>query len=1016
MPVLKERRTGGHYLVGSLFGRSVVTWQIGSDGLGYLRACGVSPGSSVSTAQLQYLHSLGWVWTGQTGVDQGSGGACGMEVPLAGLISWAETGDPTRLLAVLAEARLDLRRCYSQTFVEWARGMVPGASLAPLTDLTYAAFVEYGGRRSAARLNGLHQQLLAADGGLAVLWHWVRLAGHVVRWAEMADELPAAWRGTAYEAVDHVLRQPPVAGPATGSVAPGPATLAVHGVVPYLQWLVDDQEVRLVLPGGPLAKGARVTWTVEGREQTAPVVHPAPAHDWLEEACSGPLACAAAWDVAVRTATTPEQCQIVRHHVKVPADAGVVVFDRNGRAVDGRVALLSPGTYWVLTAEDAVSTGPLARAGIEVIDEAAFEPVGWAKWSGALVSLAAGAQLGPYHVGSLRGTVSWELVAPADPVEFVQPTKAYVGCLPLVTVTASDDTLLADAQVAVGPPGAALRSWPLQPSPADGANPGLLVVRDGQRTIDLSLDPRSVGAGGRCVVRLMAPHLPPSGTPAALHFIALPGCQVSYSIDDEHPEESRAVEIVADGEVVAGPDSRVMCSPGSRHTIYLRDRLVAPLASFSVLPRGASTPAVLSVRVPVSRAALQSHDAPLPSWQRLPLTIERDAIRLDTVLLLELADEPLVTSRGELVCRLSTGEPMVAGRSNGRASRFRVPLHQWLPSIGPCTSAAVSVHCAGSWRVIANVVGHMPPEPVPAWHPTDRHQGLFDALSARGSDRSAAEACAAACECALAETGCPDWFAELYLTRLARLHLVWGDLQGTVEVIGRLRSRCGGTPDGQELQTRVHVRSGKLDGHELLQAVATLMGLPDSPGQRMALAESTYRLARAGKGGVGALAGCRRGLLSLPDGGRLEGPDAALLLGLVTVLLDEIPPAALVEGLGSWGKALGLVAHYLHHPRETNRAKPRHAAPVDPPCVWARVDAMYVAVALGQIAGCSVEHAQAVLRTLCAEGPYMPRKELLLARQLVIDGELDEAKQWYRRILDSRDAQRGADVAIHEIP
>src|SRR5262245_22398133 len=115
----------GYYLSDNLPWVGFCTWQIGREGLGYLRDRGIErEGDHVSVGDRDELRQRGWIWV--TGTHPGrvpsDVAVLGADLrPLAEELSrWAASGSLDELERILHRTNDDQRhRCFSSSFLKW---------------------------------------------------------------------------------------------------------------------------------------------------------------------------------------------------------------------------------------------------------------------------------------------------------------------------------------------------------------------------------------------------------------------------------------------------------------------------------------------------------------------------------------------------------------------------------------------------------------------------------------------------------------------------------------------------------------------------------------------------------------------------------------------------------------------------------------------------------------------------------------------------------------------------------
>jgi hypothetical protein len=1016
MAVLKERQSGGYFLLGPAYpGTPMATWQLGQPGLNYLRSHGVEIGSRVPVPIMAELREHGWIWTGGSGVGDATDPEDIPEPVIEELIAWGTTGYVDDLIEALRVTHLSLPHCITEAFISWLLGYEEGVRLHDLVEVSLSDFNSYLRGRSTYTLNALHFQLAETEGGNRVLWHWTRMIAHVEHYLANIQQMPSSWQGTIYEMVTNLLQEILTPSQRERSAAKP----RKQQPAPYLCWKVHDQEVGIVLPAQSIKREEKLSWKVEQEEWIHPKVRNLPDRMLSEESYSDPLEFSPAWKIEVHVTKADNPPEITPHQIQLPSNTSYVLFDSQGKLVDAEEEL-SSGDYLVLEAPDPEGVPLEDLRGVTLIEEFDFEPWGWEGWTGHLLCLNPGVRLGAYRISGQRHAIEWKLEqAENSEVDFSQPTPVFTGRWPRILISTSDELLLHDARVVVEENYSRKKvTLPLTVNASVTSPDDLLIEEEDEFILDLNRARDIAGLSGIFEVRLFLSSQPRSSDLEPIQFVALPDTQLGYVEDPIHPQESRALLVETQASAIADERCRIEREENGRYFISSEDPIREPMANFTLTFSSPKIEIPLSVRLPTSRAAVLSREDRVPDWKPLPIQVSLFDIHLNSRIKLELCDAPETSVSDELVCRRPDGQLLIAGKQSGNSSAFYIPLYNWQENIGIQTSTQIQVSCGDRWIPLADVQGrgeNRTPRPEPPVEIVDPYQQLMQELDECVVDQQQAMRVFEKIRGLLEEQNCPAWFADLFQIRVVRSHLFWGELDKAQDRLDDLREKESLAGDVERFETLIRLRSETLDEYGILEAERVISNWEEGPEKQLARAECAYRLSRVGSGGRGGLDACARILQDWGSGGPIDRIEACQLHALVRFLLDEFVDSENSTILGCWGDILSESSRYLHQPLGTFH--PDRVAELDAswPSIWCRRDCQYIAAVLGQERGMGIQDCRNYLDDLERVMICFPRKELLIARQLKQDQKEREALGLYQEILHSRDTYRGYDVVLNEM-
>jgi hypothetical protein len=533
MPVPKLRRYvggSGYYLKDYLHGAGHCTWQIGDEGIAYLRQRGVkADGDWVGPRDRNELRARGWIWlTGEGGRSHLPDGALVLPAELRTLAEdlarWATQGGLHALQGVLHGRHGDQReRCFSAGFLKWLARLDPGRLLADLDAISAPDFDDLAAP-DLDRLNDPLHAFFARRGDTHVLWQLAQVVGLVARQRRGNSTCPVRWERD-YSVLQRLfwlldrltLPADPDKEGRTRQRRPGRSALRVR---PLIVWGVEAQEVVAVLPEQTLSPDVLgIAW------QVSPGDAPPPQH-WresdgqrVEETRSQPLLPAPAYRIEthLRFQSGHPSCDD-RVVVGLPDDPpSWVLFAPEGTLLGCEEgSLLSVGEYLALVRKEAAEQ-LLRRRGVTGEERIPFTPVGWHGWQGWRLQLAAGADVAPYVVENAT-TTAWELEQPpASEVVWRERLPVYVGHWPRIYI--SDPGAFAGAvlEVAHEPYGHVAHLLPV------GEPGGIPLSSDGEQAF-LDLPAAGALAGCHGTLRLTCrPPVRPDASPLVARLVRVGG-------------------------------------------------------------------------------------------------------------------------------------------------------------------------------------------------------------------------------------------------------------------------------------------------------------------------------------------------------------------------------------------------------------------------------------------------------------------------------------------------------------
>jgi hypothetical protein len=1011
MPTLRRYSDrDGFHLKDYLHGVGYCTWQIGPEGLAYLRERGVrTDRDRVTAAEREYLRAKGLIWRlGDGGVrtPPRTPEERALENLVAGLVRWASQGGARALAGVLyGQDRDECVRCFSAPFLGWLAGLDGDQGLAGLDGISWPDFEQMAAARLGRLADPLHQRLVER-GDTLVFWQLARIVGRVAQHREASSVRPPSWE-TNYPVLYRLFALLDSVAGGSGPRMPrsGPRPREGLTLPPCIRWEVDFQQVVAVLPTQRLRPGESITWEVSGVPAPPPEVWPGQAGAQVEETRSPPLDPAHLYAVTI---TVQPGSHDKTHRFFLPIeDVPGVLFAADGALLSSEEGLVHPPGDYLALVPHAQTEALLGRKGVSLLERVEVGPSGWRGrgWRGYRLRLAPGAEFGPYQIQGTKDDATWQAeVPPAQAVDFVNSLPVWIDGWPRLRIR--DPEIFAGAVVEVmreGLSGCGGTRLVLGVG-TDGGVP-LCPEADGYY-LDLAAAPRLKGVYGTVRLACRLPALP-DGTPLTTALVRCPSLQLGYVDDPATPDTARAVLARSPHPMMAGEDTRVTAGGQSEMVLCARRPVESPGVTL-LLPE---VQVELRIRIPAARARLLSPQAGVLPWQTLPVELDLAAVGLDDRLRVELLEEPELEN-GRLLCHLVGGLDENTGRPSGPPRTFDIELHRWRDRPDFRAGGTVQVRGARCWRDLARLsrAEAGPPETL---QPVSSRDKLIVALGAAVGRADSAEALSLAVECQkrASAAGSPAGDRELLPVAAARAYLALGDLTQAEACLDGLRNRRD-LPDCQVILATVELRQGRLLGpDELAQHRQALPeGLADSPEMALLLAEFSYHFAHCmGGRALGSWQDCweqsgrARPLLSAtPLPRRAERVDASLLRGIASLILAKVPDItdnSPETEQGAWLKCLEFGARYLRTPwLRPLRLMEVPFPPGDAPTVFRKTDVALVRLLLYQAVGDVVQSRQLLTELDRSLGEAFFATGLLRARQTRLEG--GDAREGYRRVIE----------------
>jgi hypothetical protein len=1026
----------GYYLKDYCYGAGHCTWQIGPEGLAWLRKRGVTQdGDHVSPRDRDTLLQRGLIWT------TGEGGPPGLVAPAlspvleklaADLVGWARQGGLRELTEVLCDWYGDQRdQCFSHSFLTWLGQLTP-PSVAGLDGISAPDFDDLATPSVLARLTDPLHRHFAEQGNTHVLWRLACLVGLVSRQRLGSTTCPPAWEQQRALCRLFALLAPlePTRDPR--APIPGRAASSLLCLRPFLRWDVDLQQVVIVLPEQQLPPGVHgLTWEVTPGSCPQPEVWRSSDGWRVREASSHALPPASHYTVTTALCRSPAAAdQAERAGFALPEET-CVLFDLDGDLLaweDG--AARSPGEYLALVRTDQRDALG-ARAGVAAVERIVLGPVGWRGWQGWRMRLAPGADLPPYLIAG-AAAVSWEVdPAPLAPVVWREALPVWPGSWPRLRV--SD--------------GAAFAGAVLEVTPEDPAGPPRF-LRFGS---DLRLQPTGpAGAATFHLGEVRALHnlfgslrltcrvpAAPDQPPLTARFIRLPSLRLGYVPDPLEPNRARAVRVQGPDLLLRGlrVEAETETLPDGEGVILRARHPVHSPGVDAVLPAGHGA---LRLRVPVSRCALQQGGQLRGDWRPLPLIdLDLASVGIDDRVFLEL-HEPADLENGALLCRLVGGGEVAAGRALARPAPlavFALELHRWRDALGTDVQGTIQVRGRSRWLEVARLLQRqvVAPPPPPGPEPVGERAQLMTRLEKdldrgeRGPAWQLAEECLARARAPSASAADCDLLPLAAARAFLAFASDFGDLRRAADCLAGLAERTD-LPEALVLRETVTWRLaswGIATETLTLERVERLSWLPRVPRRLLLEAEGWYHLARnvpcGSAGAWGSALELAERFLGLPEtrGDRMERRDARLLAALSRLMLAQEPMPSEPEEADAWLQAVGFAVSYVRTPwRQPLSPENVPTLGQQAPTIFQPADADLLRFITAQARGENPSGPFA--ESLGQRGTeWFFAVQLLRARQARWSGRLLEARSQYERLLEQTQID-GPDfllaVAVEEMP
>jgi hypothetical protein len=1031
MPRLRKYAYGsGYYLTDYLQGVGYCTWQIGREGLGYLRDRGVEmSGDHVSGRDRNELRDRGWIWVTGAHPDRLPPGVAVLPAdlrPLAEELSrWAARGSLDELQRILHGTHSDHRDCcFSPSFLKWLAALDAGLGLAGLDVISAPDFEDSAAPVLDALREPLHS-FFARRGETHVLWQLARVVALVARQQRGSPTCPALWR-ERYPVLHRLFVQigelafP--ARPARQSVRLGRPNRLGLVSPPCVVWEVDLQQVVALLRPQTLPSGVRgMTWRMDSVEAV-----PQP-QTWteadgvrVEETRSRPLSPARSYLIETELhGQSPPFSE--RHRIELP-DGFVpcILFAADGTMLGvADESALPPGDYLALVKRE-IAGRLFQRRGVRQVERIDIAPVGWHGWQGWRLCLDPGAEVAPYIVEADSSPATWDVEPPPETVvRWRETLGVYVGCWPRLFVTSPE--AFTSAIIEVGREPAAQADHLL----AVGAPGGVPLQGEGERHF---LDFEAVASLERYygTVRLICrPPAQPDAPPLTARFIRLPQMTLAYVPDPVRPEQALAVHVQGNADLLDGligdSDTELLRGPEG---IVLRAK--APHVSPGVCAKLSGNEAAVRVRVPATRLGLVTEGSGFLGWQEPPLSdLDLSTIETGDRLRIELHEEPALED-SRLLCRLVGGDEIAAGwliGSGGPVWQFEVELHRWRDGFGLTSAGTIQARTHRRWADIVLLrEREEPTRPVSPPEPVSERTRLVLALeeALARDDRAEIRQVATECQAHITDTMATPVDRELLLLAVARASAVAAAGKNDLREAERCLAELGDRPDLPEVEIIrriVGLRHSNRPGSGCRMSVDEVErlshGLPNLPQAILFRAECWYRFCRqARESASGAWQTCLdlSGRFLARTTGRPWERGAALLLRAIARLMlalePDSPPTATSSAAptDAWLAALRLAAQSVRTPRYRVAPRAVPKLPDEDISILSPEDAALVRIIVAHAAGCPADEAHFADLSSWGREQFFAIS-LLRARQARLKGNELEAREAYNRVL--REAMNG---------
>jgi hypothetical protein len=1046
MPRLRKYADGnGFYIKDYLYGTGFCTWQIDVQGLAYLRDRGVfGEGDQVSGADRNHLLEKKLIWSLGDGPRPDGPTASVPTSPetkqlASALRHWATTGGVQQLTPILYRQPGDHRdRCFSSAFISWLGRLDAGLTLADLDQLSAPDFDDLANPLLEKLKDEPLHHLFAFNGDTHVLWQLSKVVGFVAQQFRGDRICPEAWK--ASQPVLHRLfaileqRDDSTSKDAVGKKKPH-ARRRLLALRPTLRWEIDFQRVVIVLPEQILPSEIEgVSWSVSPGGCDQPQLWPVEGGRRMDEVCSHALAPSPSYRIVVtlRQGDSGEARTESTLINLVDRLEPCVLFSTSGELLPCEEGEIHPSGEYLALLRAEKRAEFFCRKGIHEAERIPVAPAGWHGWEGWQIQLSAGADIGPYEIHDFDGAASWEPAAPPrSEIIWREATPVWVDSWPRIYL--SDPRAFKGAILKVQQEGTSNSGSQLQHLIVGKDIP--IVTDDESQRDFLILDGVSPLAGLFGALRLEC-RLPmcPDQRPLGIRLIRIPSIQFRYVPDPKASDRAMAVELTSAklrrDSVIPDADTEV-CSETDA-AIVLRAR--EPVSSPAVTVRLSEYLATVRIRVPVTRASLITARNGFTGWRLLPIdALDFAEVSVHDRVRVEL-HEPPFTEDGQLLCRLVGVGEVAAGSSLEELAGlnvFEVDLHRWRDSLGMAAQGTVQVRGRKLWIDLAGLKV-LKVLPVAAQHPVSQPVLVLNPRNQIIQELETA-----------LESGSLD-----DVVRLARKCFATARLPGSSPIDRELLSLAAGralilTAAGPE-----HFEQGidflsdlfnrqDLSEVQLLREIADLRlnsrspdrilpisrdaiyrlqkALPDSPRKQLLIAEGHYHLARDTQLSA---SGCWRTCIELSDSylncpstghdsperceARLLRELGRLMLGLETSSRTEKDPASDTAAMAPWIDAVRFASTYIRNilPKRSKLPPTARAVTAAPaPGILRGEDEHLLRLVLAQAGRYdSATEYWKEIESWTPERFFAIR--LLRARQAVLDGKTDFARDEYSRLLE----------------
>lgn len=930
MATLHRKLDRNYCIVGHVPGTGFCTWQVGEDGLKFLKLNrNVPDEGEVVLSDLKQLIDEGLVWTGGAGPSGAGSISSTSEIPygvIQQLVEWARHGRIDDLASALTLQGRDFwDKCFCRSFLKWLESLDPNVTLGDFDGMSSADFIDLAGKKLHRIASPLHEYLVQ-DSWTTVPWRLSRIIGRVAQHAELSDESPVDWQDRFpvltrifillkgfFEDQESRVDRPKL---------PRAKRLRARLVSPCIRWDVDDQSVKAVLPAQQIAPGETIHWQVTGVDVPQPARRQDADAQQTEEVRSVPLDPAPAYEVTVDFRSSTSRRVTERQRITLPSGyTPFVLFSPDGYLLSPDDASpLTPGEYLALVPSHAAPTAK-GLNGVNFLDNIDFEPIGWEDFQAYRVNLAASTDVWPYQVTATDTSASWEAEHPPEyGVRFLSGWPVWIERWPALSL--SDQGSFGGAVLKIEIEGSG--SPANLPRHLRVGHDVSIVERNNTPTIELSSAPQIQDMYGliRITCRLPAyPDLPP----LICRLFRCRDAQFAYIEDPEAPDRAAAVTVVTQQRVHAGADTELL-NTGDTIILRARNPVDSPVVTCFLPDSGGQ----LSIRVPVTRLRNISREG-LSPWCKPPLTVGLTDVRLDDYLRVELHVPPILED-GQLLCRLVGGAEVAAGKATDLPNTYVIPLHRWRDDSRLLPGGTIQVRSDDRWidivRLQPRSIRQRPTreEPPPPSFQNERQKLISDLDNAlAGYDEELAIQLVNKLLKRAQATAASVVDCELLPVVVARAYLHLGNTSRAEEVLSGLVHRTD-LAEVQLTQSKIQLRTGRLQRPDELKGakVAVERAVADCPQKTALLAEFDYHYASQPGKSTAIWSDCFHAAdkaLRMVDAAswplQVERLDSLLLKTLSSFMLAREPVSTQglhTEGPWAWLEYLEFAARFLRTP------------------------------------------------------------------------------------------------------